>query len=361
MGKIWQNLMKHKIAAALAVLVLAGGIGGGIHYMQHRNVVVSQEVTVAVARGDVQAAISATGTISAVNTVEISSRVTGLITELRVKENDVVQAGQVLLVLDDTTLQTQVAQYKAQLDNYATTYERSSRLTAAGGQSLQQLDTDRTNLKVAQANYNNYVSQLQYYVIASPIDGVVIGKPTPAGQTVAQGISSPQVIMYIADMSKMQIKVLVDETDIGRVKLGQTVSFTVDTFPNKTFTGKVTTISRSATTSSNVVYYPVYVDVDSSEGLLFPTMTARTTIRVGESKNVMVVPVSSVKEEKGKKYVQVMVNGKAQNITVETGLNDDDNVEITTGLNIGDQVIVPGAAPTGAATTKQNQGPPPAI
>ncbi|MBP2666794.1 MAG: macA 3, partial [Firmicutes bacterium] len=215
--------------------------------------------------------------------------------------------------------------------------------------------------KVAQANYNNYVSQLQYYVIASPIDGVVIGKPTPAGQTVAQGISSPQVIMYIADMSKMQIKVLVDETDIGRVKLGQTVSFTVDTYPNKTFTGKVTTISRSATTSSNVVYYPVYVDVDSSEGLLFPTMTARTTIRVGESKNVMVVPVSSVKEEKGKKYVQVMVNGKAQNITVETGLNDDDNVEITTGLNIGDQVIVPGAAPTGAATTKQNQGPPPAI
>jgi len=108
-----------------------------------------------------------------------------------------------------------------------------------------------------------------------------------------------------------------------------------------------------------VVYYPVYVDVDSSEGLLFPTMTARTTIHVGESKNVLVVPASAVKEEKGMKYVQVMLNGKTQNVTVEIGLSDDDNVEISNGLNIGDQVVVPGAVPSSSSTTKQNQGPPP--
>ena len=360
MRAVWQKFMKHKVAVTLALLLVIGGAGGGYYYMKQNSTPVSQNVTVAVGRGDVKAAISATGTISAVNTVEISSRVTGLITELRVKENDVVKAGQVLLVLDDTSLQTQVAQYKAQLDNYATIYERSQRLTSTGGQSLQQMDTDRTNWKVAQSTYNNYVTQLQYYVITSPIDGMVIGKPTPAGQTVAQGISSPQVIMYVADMSKMQIKVLVDETDIGRVKLGQTVSFTVDTYIDKVFTGKVTTISRSATTSSNVVYYPVYVDVDSSDGLLFPTMTARTTINVGESKNVLVAPASAVKEEKGKKYVQVMVGGKAQNVTVETGLSDDENVEITSGLNAGDQVVLPGAAPS-SSTTNQNQGPPPRI
>ncbi|MHC1762568.1 MAG: efflux RND transporter periplasmic adaptor subunit [Negativicutes bacterium] len=360
MSKIWQDVMKHKVAVMLALLVLLAGAGGGFYYMKNNNAPLSQNVTVAVGRGDVQATISATGTISAVNTVEISSRVTGLITEVRVQENDKVKAGQVLLVLDDTTLQAQVAQYKAQLDNYTTTYERSNRLTSAGGQSVQQLDTDRTNWKVAQSTYNNYVAQLQYYVITSPIDGMVIGKPTPAGQTVAQGISSPQVIMYVADMSKMQIKVLVDETDIGRVKLGQTVSFTVDTYTDKTFTGKVTTISRSATTSSNVVYYPVYVDVDSSDGLLFPTMTARTTIHVGESKNVLIAPASAVKEEKGKKYVQVMSNGKIQNITVETGLSDDENVEIVSGLNAGDQVVLPGAAPS-STTNKQNQGPPPSI
>lgn len=359
MRVMWQSLMKHKIIVTLLLLLLIGGAGGGFYYMRNHGAPVSQDVTVAVGRGDVQATVSATGTISAVNTVEISSRVTGLITEMRVAENDVVAAGQVLLVLDDTTLKTQVAQYKAQLDNYATIYERSKRLTTAGGQSVQQLDTDRTNWQVAQSTYNNYISQLQYYVITSPIDGVVIGKPTPAGQTVAQGISSPQVIMYVADMSKMQIKVLVDETDIGRIKLGQAVSFTVDTYPDKTFTGKVTTISRSATTSSNVVYYPVYVDVDSSEGLLFPTMTARTTIHVGESKNVLVAPASAVKEEKGKKYVQVMINGKAQNVTVETGLSDDENVEITNGLNAGDQVVLPAGKAGSATSNKQNQGPPP--
>ncbi len=360
MGAIWKALVRNKVAVALVLMVLFAGAGGWIYYVKNNSAPVNREVTAAVGRGDIKATISATGTISAVNTVEISSRVTGLITELRVKENDVVQAGQVLLILDDTTLQTQVAQYKAQLDNYTAIYERSKRLTSTGGQSLQQMETDRTNWQVAQSTYNNYVSQLQYYVIKSPIDGIVIGKPTPAGQTVAQGISSPQVIMYVADMSKMQIKVLVDETDIGRVKIGQTVSFTVDTYADKTFTGEVTIISRSATTSSNVVYYPVYVDVDSADGLLFPTMTARTLIQIGESKNAMIVPVSAVKEEKGKKYVQLMINGKVQNVTVEIGLSDDDNVEIINGLNIGDQVVLPVAAPSGS-TTKQNQGPPPAI
>ena len=109
-----------------------------------------------------------------------------------------------------------------------------------------------------------------------------------------------------------------------------------------------------------MVYYPVYVDVDSAEGLLFPTMTARTTIQVGESKNVLVVPAAAVKEEKGQKYVQVMTNGKAQSVTVETGLSDDENVEIKNGLNAGDQVILPVAKPT-ATTTQQNQGPPPRL
>ena len=360
MQTIWQRLMKHKVAAVLIALLILGSVAGGVYYYKRSSTPVASEVTTTVSRGDVKATIAATGTISAVNTVEISSRVTGLISELRVQENDMVKAGQVLLVLDDTTLQTQVAQYKAQLGNYAAIYERSKRLTGAGGQSLQQMETDRTNWQVAQSTYNNYVAQLQYYVITSPIDGMIIGKPTPAGQTVAQGISSPQVIMYVADMSKMQIKVLVDETDIGRVKLGQPVSFTVDTYPDKTFAGKVTTISRSATTSSNVVYYPVYVDVDSAEGLLFPTMTARSTIQTGESENVLVVPASAVKEEKGKKYVQTMVNGKTQNITVETGLSDDDNVEIISGLNAGDQVILPTVKP-GAAAGQQNQGPPPAM
>lgn len=359
MQNMWQKIKSYK-KWLIFFLVVAVTAAGGMAYWKKSakpaNAVTGTVVTVG--RGDVESVVSATGTISAVNSVDISSRVTGLIRQLNVKENDIVSAGQVLVVLDDTTLRAQVAQYEAQLQNYAAIYERSQRLAEIGGESSQQLDADRTNYLVAQSNYNNYAAQLDYYVITSPIAGVVVGKPTPAGQTVAQGISTPQVIMTIADMSQMQIKVQVDETDIGKIKEGQTVSFTVDAYTDKTFTGRVVSISKSATTSSNVVYYPVYVNVDNPEGLLYPTMTARVSLHVGERKNVLVVPLSAVKEDKGQKIVQCMINGKAESVPVEVGLSDEDKVEIVSGLNEGDQIILPVKKQT---TQKDSQGPPPRI
>jgi HlyD family secretion protein len=358
MQLIWEKVKQYKKWLLVVLTVVLAATGGVMYFERSSNPVVS-EATVAVERGDIQSTVSATGTISAVNSVEISSRVTGLITEVHVKENDFVKAGQVLFILDDSSVRAQVAQYSAQLINYAGIYERSQQLAAIGGESVQQLDADRTNYLVAQSTYDNYATQLAYYVIKAPIDGMVIGKPTPAGQTVAQGISTPQVIMTIADMSKMQIKVLVDETDIGKVKDGQTVSFTVDTYTDKTFTGKVTKISREATTSSNVVYYPVYVDVDSPQDLLYPTMTARVTISVGESRNALVVPLTAIKEEKGQKYVQVRVDGKTLKVSVKTGLSDDEKMEITSGLNEGDHIILP--ATKAKSSTNNNQGPPPPI
>ena len=354
---ILQKIKQYKRWIIL-VVVLAFLGGGGAFYFKKSSTPVATGTAVTIGRGDIVEAVSATGTISAVNSVDISSRVTGLISELRVKENDIVQKGQVLVVLDDTTIKAQISQYQAQMANYAAIYERSQKLAAIGAEPLQQLDTDRTNYLVAQSTYNSNASQLGYYVITAPIDGMVIGTPTPAGQTVAQGISSPQVIMTIADMSKMQIKVLVDESDIGRVQTGQEVSFTVDSYTTQTFTGKVTRISRSATTSSNVVYYPVYVDVDATQSLLYPTMTARVTIKVRESKNTLVVPLSAVKEEKGQKYVQLMVNGTQQNTPVSIGLSDDEKIEIRSGLSEGDSIILP-ASKARTTTTTQHQGPPP--
>ena len=357
MNSIWTGLRKYKKLFVLILLCAFIAAGGG-YYFKQRNTPTVAENTIAVVRGDIKQVVAATGTISPVNSVEISSRVTGLITDVKVKENDVVKAGQTLLVLDDTSLKAQVAQYYSQLVNYGSIYERSTKLAAVGGLSEQQLDADRTNYLVAKSNYDNYSSQLEYYVIKSPVDGIVIGKPTPAGQTVAQGISSPQVIMTIADMSKMQIKVLVDETDIGKVKVGQNVVFSVDSYTDKTFTGKVTSISRSATTSSNVIYYPVYVDVDSSEGLLFPTMTARVNIETGASNQVLVLPSAAVKEENGQKYVQLKVDGQIRNQPVQVGLSDDAGVEIISGLNEGESVLLPAAKARTTANDKR-MGPPP--
>ena len=356
---IWQKIKKYK-KWWMALLILSLAAAGATIYFNKSKTTEPTETTMVMGRGDVKAVVSATGTIAAVNSVDVSSRVTGLITEVKVMENDMVTKGQILLILDSTAIKAQVAQYQAQLANYAAIYERSKQLAAVGGESQQQLDADRTNYLVAQSTADNYASQLGYSVITAPIDGMVIGIPTPAGQTVAQGISTPQVIMTIADMSKMQIKVLVDESDIGKIKMGQTVSFSVDSYTDKTFTGKVTKISRSATTSSNVVYYPVYVDVDATENLLYPTMTARVTINIGERKNTLVVPLSAVKEEKGQKYVEVMVNGKAQNSSVTLGLSDDEQVEILSGLQEGDQVVLP-IAKARTASSNQNSGPPPPI
>ncbi|SHJ34877.1 efflux RND transporter periplasmic adaptor subunit [Propionispora hippei] len=353
----WKPITKHKTWIVVVAVLAAAAAGGAVYYQKSSTPVV-KESTIAVSRGDVQETVSATGTISAVNSVEISSRVTGLISEMKVQENDLVKAGQVLLVLDDTTLRAQLSQYQAQLQNYAAIYERGKKLASVGGLSTQELEAERTNYLVAQSTYNNYAAQLDYYVIKSPIDGVVVGKPTPAGQTVAQGISSPQVIMTIADMSKMQIKVLVDETDIGKIKVGQNVTFTVDAYTDTTFNGKVTSISKSATTSSNVVYYPVYVDVDQTQGLLYPTMTARVNIITGQSTNAMLVPLAAVKDNGGQKYVQVMVNGKMEDVPVQVGLSDDQHSEIISGLQEGAQVVIPAAKAAITKTQNQHQGPP---
>ena len=164
--------------------------------------------------------------------------------------------------------------------------------------------------------------------------------------------------MTIADMSKMQIKVMVDETDIGKVQNGQQVSFTVDAYPNRTFTGVVSNISRSATTTSNVIYYPVYVDINSSDGLLFPTMTARVSILISKRDQVLAVPAGAIKEDGGRKTVQVLQDGKAINVTVETGLSNDEKVEIISGLGEGAQVILPTAK---AKAVSSSQGPPPRL
>ena len=337
------------------LFLLALTVGGAIYFTKSSNVALN-EPTMIVGRGDVKASVSATGTVKAVNSVDVSSRVTGLITEVRVQENDMVKKGQVLVVLDDSVAREQVAQYEAQVANYAAVYERTRKIAAIGGLSLQQLDADRTNYLVAKANRDNYAAQMAYYIITAPSDGMVVGTPASVGATIVQGISAAQTILTIVDMSKLQVKTLVDETDIGKLKVGQLVSFTVDAYADKKFSGKVTRISREATTSSNVIYYPVYVTIDDSENLLYPNMTARVILSVAERLNVLIVPLTAIKEEKGQKYVQAMVNGKVENLVVQTGLRDDDNVEIVNGLTAGTQIVIPAAK---ATSVKQDQGPPP--
>lgn len=339
MTKLIQKLSEHKKWIILIIVLITAGSWGYKTYIQKKKPVFTGKV-IAVERGDILAITSATGTIKPVNSVDVSSKITGRIEKVFVEENQTVTAGQILIKLDDTKLQAAVAQAKAKRENYLANYQRLRQLSNIGAIAPQQLDAALMDYSVAQAAYDDAVSQLSDTVITAPVAGIVIGKPIPAGQTVSPGISTPMVLLTIADMSKMQIETKVDETDIGKIKLGQKAMFNVDAYPDKTFTGVVSIISQKAVIEQNVVYYTVYIDIDASEGLLKPTMTARVSVNVGESKDTIVVPLSALKEIKGQKYVQIMKNGKLSDVPVKIGLMSEDKVEIIEGLKYTDQIVL---------------------
>jgi HlyD family secretion protein len=352
MPLIWKSILQYKIWIIVVVILLT--VAGSAFYMyKSKTAPIVVGPTVKVERGDILSMVSATGTISPVNLVDISSKITGLIKEVKVMENDQVTLGQVLLVLDDTHLQAQVAQAQAHLDNVAGIYKRTQQLADMGAVANQTLDTSRSDYNVAQAAYDDAVSQLNDTVIRSPINGQVIGKPTPAGQAVAPGVSTPMVLLTVADMSKMQIDTQVDESDIGKIQVGQKVTFTVDAYPNQTFSGVISNVSQKATVVSNVVYYNVLVDVDTNgENLLKPTMTARVSINVAESKNALIVPLAAVKSNSNGQYVAVVRNGKIEDTSVTTGITGDNKIEILSGLMEGDQIIASSAKAQASGSTR---------
>ncbi len=345
----------------LIILVLIAAAGyGGYRYYQSKNQVKTTVKTAAVEYGTLKDEVSATGSLSALDNVDISSKITGRIVSVKVKENDHVEAGQLLLQLDDTSLKATEQQKKANRDDALLTLNRDAELLKSGAVSTQVYDTANMNYKVAQAAYEQAVSNTNDTNIYSPIAGYVIGKPTPVGQTISSGISTPQVIMSIANLDKMQVEDLVDESDVGRIKIGQTVEFTVDSFPNETFKGIVRLISKSATTSNNVIYYKVYVDVSNSEGKLFPTMTARTNIIIKEVKDTLMVPNNCVFHDGKRTYVKKYdaASGKSAEVDVQVGLAGSEKTQITSSeLRQGDQLEVKISKAT-QTNNNQHGGPP---
>ena len=199
-------------------------------------------------------------------------------------------------------------------------------------------------------------------IITAPMDGVVVGEPKTAGTMAIQGNTST-VIMTIADLSKKQILAKVDETDIGSVKAGQSATFTVDSYTNKTFTAKVSKISQSdvnsiwntrssnstASSSSSVIYYYVVLDVDDPENLLLPAMTARVEIITEEKQNAVSVPMTALKAD----------SEGTEKVYVQVGIYSNDYAEITGGLNEGDKLVVSYKAAESSGKKNGRSGPPP--
>ena len=355
------NFFKKHMALIITLMIIAAAAGGGYKYYQNKKAkaAAASVKTAEVQRGDIESTVSATGALTAVDSVDISSKITGRIVAVYVKENDAVTSGQLLVKLDDTSLKATEAQKQATMDDAKLTMDRDSALVSSGAISQQTYDTAYNNYRVAKAAYEQAVSNTNDTNIYSPIAGYVIGKPTPVGQTISSGISTPQVIMSVATLDRMQIYLKVDESDIGQIKLGQKVNFTVDAYPEKTFTGEVTLISRSATTTNNVNYYTCYVDVDNAEGLLFPTMTARSTVIIGETKNALTVPITCLRTKGKDKYVQVYdeKTGESKDVPVQVVMTGDDRVAVTGDLQEGQKLLVKEVKSTNSSNNRRPMGP----
>jgi len=283
-------------------------------------------------------------------------------TEHDVAASQVRHAQAVLDAANANSSQTQLKQQDvAQAEEAVRQADSALRMARANTAQVrakeQAIATARAQVMQAEAALRYAETQLSYTRIVSPIDGIIASVSTQEGETIAAGLTAPTFVTII-DLSKLQVDALVDETDIGRVKVGQTTAFTVDSFPDEEFEGTVTAIYPKAIIDQNVVDYDVVVTIANPRGLLRPDMTANVTINVATKENVLAVPNKAVKREEGLKVVYVVQRDSLIRRSVKTGWKDSDYTEILSGLTEGERVVV-GEVP--GSSQKQPAGAQPAL
>lgn len=376
--------LNKKITAAIAVIVIAACAGGGWYYHQTQQQAQQAAAveTAQVERMNLTSKVSATGTIRPVDSVEVSPKITARISQVLVKENDRVTAGQTVATLDGKDYQAKYDQAQYKVTNTRLDYERYKMLYDQGAGTKQTLDNAEYEYNTALSNLTAAESDLAETTITAPMSGIVVGEPKPAGTMAVQGNSNPTVIMRIADTSQKQIMAKIDETDIGNIKVGQDATFTVDTYTNRTFTAHVSKISQtdtsntwdtngtstssssSSSSSASVIYYYVTLDVDDPDDVLRLGMTARVEINTAEKEDALVVPIAALKTNDNGSYVlRVNASGQTEQVPVTTGIYSDEYVEILSGLSEGDRVSVSYNATSKSSSKSSNsnrrQGPPP--
>ena len=260
-------------------------------------------------RGDITMTVTATGTLSAVTTVQVGSQVSGVIARLYADFNSRVKKGQLLAELDPTPFQAQVEQRQADLTkarveaaNAKINYDRQARLAKSGLAPQSDVDSTRAQFESAQAQVqqasaalSQSETNLRYTKIVSPIDGIVVDRQYDVGQTVAASFQAPTLFSIAQDLTKMQVQADVDQSDIGRIQVGQTARFTVDAYPDQEFRGRISQMRLNAQVTQNVVTYPVIVEVPNPEEKLWPKMTANVTIDVATVHDVLRIPNSALR------------------------------------------------------------------
>jgi HlyD family secretion protein len=290
-------------AAAAAV------IGGGIWYFAGRDDAAPQYQTALVARGDLTQAVTATGTLNPVTNVTVGSQISGIIQKLYADWNSPVKAGQVVAQLDPATYKASVAQAEGDLANARANLElariQAKRATELFGNKLiseSDFDTSAATLhqseamvQIKQASLDNARVNLSRCTIYSPVDGTVISRNVDVGQTVAASLSAPTLFVIANDLAQMQIDANVSEADIGNIEEGQAVTFSVDAFPDRKFTGRVKQIRNSPTTVQNVVTYDTVIEVSNPDLKLRPGMTANAAIITAQRSGALKIPNAALR------------------------------------------------------------------
>ena len=371
--KVW-----YAIGAVVVILIAWSMLRGG-----KKEEKVSFE-TIKVEKKNIHTSITATGTIEPVTSVTVGTQVSGIVSKLYVDYNSVVKKGQVIAELDRTNLiselntakanlassESSMAYEKANYNRYKTLYDKG--LVSADEyesallsyrKAMEDVNAKRESVKKAQTN-------LGYATITSPIDGVVLSKSVEEGQTVAASFNTPELFSIAQDLTDMRVIADIDEADIGGVKEGQRVSFTVDAFPDDHFEGQVTQVRQQATTESNVVTYEVVISAPNKELKLKPGLTANVTIFTMEKNDVMAVPSKALRFipteallEKGQTIsdcegdhkVWTLENNTFKAHKVEIGTSNGVMTEIISGIPEGMEILTDFTISGGAAPEQGQQ------
>jgi HlyD family secretion protein len=395
-----------KILIPLAIILVIAGIA--TFFLLKKKPEITYK-TAKVERGDIVSAVSATGNLAAVVTVQVGTQVSGTIQKLFVDFNSVVKKGQVIAQIDPSLFSAQVEQTRgnylnaqanlqkarADLNDARRNLERNRQLLKDGIVAQGDFDTAENRYEQAAATvkgaegsvaqtrgaFNQAETNLRYATIRSPVDGIVVSRNVDVGQTVAASFQTPTLFTIAQDLTKMEVDTSVDESDISRVKVNQPVTFTVDAYPEVKFNGKVFQIRNAPVITSNVVTYVVVVRVDNKELRLKPGMTANVSIETARKENVLKIPSAALrfrpkggkgdkgttrdksattkppsaeprkeKKEGGQKVYTLGPDMKPVPVAIKTGIGNDGQVELVEGnLKENDEVIV-------EATSTQKKG-----
>ncbi|RDE51867.1 MAG: efflux RND transporter periplasmic adaptor subunit [Candidatus Accumulibacter meliphilus] len=375
----------------LAVALATGGM-----YWQHQNATLSPEQRYklqAIERGEITQTVSANGTLNPVVLVNVGTQVSGTVTRLYVDFNDKVEKGQALLELDDSLLAAQARQSAANVNNVSAALDlaraNEARMRALFAQeyvsrqefeqSIQTRRSSEAQLAQARAAADKDQVNLRYTTIRSPVSGVVVDRVIDLGQTVAASLQTPTLIKIAQDLSEMRIDSSFAEADIGKIREGQAVRFTVDAFPERSFEGSVQQIRLNPTTQQNVVTYNVRVSLSNPEHILLPGMTAYVSIAVAQRDDALLVPNAALRfkppedankslpaesaesaeppPEAGKATgkgrtrdanrggssgtVHIVDRGQLKAVRLQLGITDNRNSEVLAGeLKVGERVVI---------------------